>query len=101
MSNVFTQYWGSIYSLKPGGKVGCGVGPMATGEILWAVALPSYNPKELTTKNFSGMVANLTNKVNQVNDNGERTVRFEVVNTGQIYTTFDVYFAWTSAPTDF
>jgi hypothetical protein len=93
MSNVLTQYWGTIYELKPGGKVGCGVGPMADGEILWAAAIPI--PFGINKK---CMVVNLTNKMD---NHGEHVVTFEVVNTGQFDTTFKVYFAWTDVPTDF
>jgi hypothetical protein len=98
LSDVFTQYWGTIYSLKPGGKVACGVWGMLIGEVLWAAAFPEWDQEELATEKFAGMVVNLTNRVNQVGTHGERSVRFEVVNTGQISQNFDVYFAWTSGP---
>jgi hypothetical protein len=96
MSNVLTQYAGTVYDLLPGKRVGWTVW-MANEEILWAAALPSYGEDHPDTT-YTGMVVNLTNKVKV---SGERTARFETVNTGQIATTFDVYIAWTDGPADF
>jgi hypothetical protein len=96
MSNVITQYLGTVYNLKPGARVGFFVGPMNTGEIVWATAY--WSVFSSIAPESACMVVNLATL-----SNTEQTsnTSFEVVNTGQVEGHFSVFFAWTSLPNDF